>query len=256
MTRSERDYELEELLRRARALYHEPGEPPREEMWRAIAAGLAEARTQDVPVREGLAPDGSALERSLPKGAADGPPARVVALADARRRRAAQPRPRPAWWGAAAAAVLVLGIGIGRMSAPAADGASDVATVLEPEPAEAASELGFAAREHLGRTESLLTVVRADARDGHIDPEVGAWARGLLSQTRLLMDARRDADPAVQRLLEDLELVLVQIAAVGGVSSPDGARAGTELELALQSLEEGEVLSRLHAAIPFGMAGT
>ena len=255
MTSSERDHELEELLRRARALYHEPGEPPREEMWRAIAAGLAEARAQGVPVREGLAPDGSALERSLPEGAADGRPARVVALADARRRRA-RPEPRLVWWGAAAAAVLVLGIGIGRMSAPAADGASDVATVVEPEPAEAASELGFAAREHLGRTESLLTVVRADARDGRIDPEVGAWARGLLSQTRLLMDARRDADPAVQRLLEDLELVLVQIAAVGGASSPDGARAGTELELALQSLEEGEVLSRLHAAIPFGMAGT
>jgi hypothetical protein len=151
--------------------------------------------------------------------------------------------------------VLVLGFGIGRMSAPAVNGTSAPVAVAESEP-DVSGELGFAARDHLGRTESLLTQVRADARDGRIDPALGTWARGLLSETRLLMDTRGNADPEVRRLLEDLELLLVQIAGASRAGPSDEARATTELELALRSLDEGGVMSRLHAVVPFGLSGT
>jgi hypothetical protein len=141
------------------------------------------------------------------------------------------------------------------MSAPAVNGTSAPVAVAESEP-DVSGELGFAARDHLGRTESLLTQVRADARDGRIDPALGTWARGLLSQTRLLMDTRGNGDPEVRRLLEDLELLLVQIAGASRAGPSDEARATTELELALRSLDEGGVMSRLHAVVPFGLSGT
>jgi hypothetical protein len=245
------DQNIEAVLRQARALYHEPRETPREEMWRVIAAGLAAGP------RTGESEPGGASERGIPGAPAAGIRAgsgQLVDLAAARRRRVVR-GPRPLWWAAAAAAVLVLGIGIGRMSAPAVNGTSAPVAVAESEP-DVGGELGFAAREHLGRTESLLTQVRADARDGRIDPALGTWARGLLSQTRLLMDTRGNADPEVRRLLEDLELLLVQIAGASRAGPSDEARATTELELALRSLDEGGVMSRLHAVVPFGLSGT
>jgi hypothetical protein len=70
------------------------------------------------------------------------------------------------------------------------------------------------------------------------------------------MDTRGNGDPEVRRLLEDLELLLVQIAGASRAGPSDEARATTELELALRSLDEGGVMSRLHAVVPFGLSGT
>lgn len=113
----------------------------------------------------------------------------------------------------------------------------------------------LAAREHFGRTESLLTMVRADARAGRVDPATTAGAAGLLSQTRLLLDAQGDSDLGVTDLLLDVELLLIQIVGVSETGSMDEARARTELELALRSLDEGEVLPRIQAVLPAGMEG-
>jgi len=44
-----------------------------------------------------------------------------------------------------------------------------------------------------------------------MDAQLGAWARQLLSNTRLLLDSPVANDPQRRPLLEDLELVLVQI---------------------------------------------
>ncbi len=100
--------------------------------------------------------------------------------------------------------------------------------------------------------------MRADARDGRVDPAMGEWARVLLSQTRLLLDSPNTTDPAMRDLLGDLELVLVQVVRVTEVEGVDQGRARSEMNLALQGLEERDVLPRIQAVVPAGpgLAGT
>ena len=216
------DEERDPMIDGVRGHYHAPPETPKEEMWEAIQARIRTHEGTDA--------------------------AEIVDLGHARRARAWR---KHGWIPLAAAALLVVGIGIGRVSAP----------VPLPPPAIPGTPpptigLDVAAREHLGRSESLLTMVRADARDGRIDPSAAAWARGLLTETRLLIDARAGSDPTMDGLLEDLELVLIQIVGVAEAGSGDDARTRTELELAISSLEAGEVLPRIRAALPPGLAGT
>jgi hypothetical protein len=171
-------------------------------------------------------------------------------LEAARRRRRTWVGPR-SW--AAAAAVLIIGIALGRATAPGGPSAAVQPVVEEgtggvrPTPAA----LDFAALEHLGRSESLLTMVRADARSGRLDPAVAPWARSLLSQTRLLLDANGGADATLDELLGELELVLIQI--VGVAEAGDEARMRTELDLTVGGMDEREVLARIRAAMPVGM---
>jgi hypothetical protein len=56
-------------------------------------------------------------------------------------------------------------------------------------------------------------------------------------------------------LLEDLELVLIQIVGVAEAGSGDDGQRRTELDLAMNSLDAGEVLPRIRAALPSGLAG-
>jgi hypothetical protein len=217
---------IDEFVGRLRDAYHVPPETPREEIWAGIEARLADGSRDVIAIERGL------------------------------RLRAVSTR-KIMGWAAAAAAVLVLGVGIGRMTAPV-----PVTTPLPQETASAADAdtdlLRLAALEHLGRTEFLLTLVRADARSGRVDPEVGAWAASLLSQTRLLLDRPGAVDPPMQRLLEDLEFVLMQIVGVSDAEGSDEARARSELTLTLEGMEEREVLHRIQAVIPVGtgVAGT
>lgn len=204
---------MDDLTRLLREEYNPPPPAPREEMWAAIQAGL---RSHGAP---------------------------PVSLEDARRRRA--PRPwRQVGWAAAAAAVLGLGVSIGRVTAPAGPPVAEAPT----EEGAAASLVRLAAAEHLGRTEELLRMVRADGRGGRLDPAMGAWARGLLTQTRLLLDRTEGEDPTMRELLEDLELVLVQIVAVA--DGGDEERVRSELALALDGIEQREVLPRIEAVLP------
>lgn len=216
---------MDEMLEQLREGYNAPPETPRDEMWQAIEARMAEEAGEAAPG--------------------------VVSLTEARRRR----RPRwymPAAWTAAAAAVLVMGVGIGRMTAP---GTSPMASAPKGEARMGA--LAVAAAEHLGRTESLLTLVRAEARGGRLDPVVQPWAESLLAETRLLLDTPDGVNREMRALLEDLELILVQIVGVTETEATDGARAGVELDLALRGLEDNEVLPRIQAALPaVTLAGT
>ena len=211
----------DELLKSLRDGYNAPPETPREEMWEAIEARLGSSEPG------------------------------VISLEDARSRQRPQGRPRPrglVGWAAAAAAVLVVGVGIGRVTAPVPVPVPEVAT---RQPANQAV-LRAAAVEHLVRTESLLTLVRADARAGRLEPALATWSRTLLSQTRLLMDAETGADPAMTELLEDLELVLIQIVGAANAPEADSARVREEMTLALNGLNEREVLTRIQAVIPAG----
>jgi hypothetical protein len=226
--------EMDAILEQVKSAYNPPPETPREEMW-AVIQGALEPRTRSDQAAE---PD-------------PGGDTRVLSFEAERARR----RPafhRTAGWAVAAAALLVLGVGIGRMSAPTPAGEPGMAETPDP------TAMRLAAAEHLGQTESLLTLVKLDARTGHLDPQVGPWARTLLAQTRLLLDASGDRDPAMRQLLEDLELVLVQIVGVGDAGPHNAARARSELNLAVQGLDDRDVLPRIQALVPpgSGLSGT
>jgi hypothetical protein len=89
-------------------------------------------------------------------------------------------------------------------------------------------------------------MVKSDARSGPLDADVGRWARGLLTETRMFLDAPDPGDPALRNLMEDLELVLVQIVGVAG-SKDEGGRARTELDLTLDGMEKKKIMARIQA---------
>lgn len=218
------DGRMDPALEALREEYNPPPEVPREAMWTVIRAGLP----------------------GQPDAEAD-----VLSL-DAARRRTQAPR-RSMGWAVAAAAVLVLGIGIGRMTAPA----GPAANVAESATSADAAVLRVAVVEHFDRSESFLALVRAEARAGALDPEMAAWARGLLSETRLFLDVSdRSEDPTVVDLMEDLELVLAQIVGVSEGGTVNAERVRTELDLALRGLEDREVMTRIQAVSGPTLAGT
>jgi hypothetical protein len=99
-----------------------------------------------------------------------------------------------------------------------------------------------ATRAHLSRSESFLTGVRVDLASGSADAEFEAWARSLLSRTRLLLASPAGRDPETRRLLEDLELMLAQVVMTAATSDP------AEVRLLGEGLEDGDLLQRLRTS--------
>ncbi|MEO5589381.1 MAG: hypothetical protein ABIS03_07325, partial [Gemmatimonadaceae bacterium] len=97
---------------------------------------------------------------------------------------------------------------------------------------------------HLADAEALLTSFSLASRDATMNAQFSEWARGLLSNTRLLLDSPAGDDPRRARLLQDLELVLAQMAQL----SPGAS--GLDRELVNGSIEQGQVMARLRTAIP------
>lgn len=205
------DDPLDEPLGAAAREYHRPPDPPREAMWREIE----HARRLD---------------------------------------RARRPAPRrwiPWAAAAAAAAVLAVGIGIGRLSQGGP----------EPTPVAAASDWSASPRvnetayrlatvEHLGQSEAFLTLFRTSVRNGSQERLASATARELLATNRLLLDSPAGQDRRMRLLLQDLELVLAEIAQL----TPE-ATAG-DRELIREGIERGGVLSRLRTVVPAGTTST
>lgn len=168
---------------------------------------------------------------------------------EAGRRRRTAPRIfilQPAWrWGLSMAAVLLVGVAIGLWLHPEPQGgvpASGLATRSD-------LAYGVAAVQYLNRTETLLTGFRADARAGRVDTLFIDQARELLTSTRLLLQCPAGQDPHLKPLLEDLELVLAQIALL-----PGGRRDTLDVDLITQGMDQQSVLTRLRTAIPAGPA--
>jgi hypothetical protein len=203
----------DERLRELARDYHRPpsGGAPREELWARIAAERARRR--------------AAL--------------RVLPL-----------RPRIIS-GLAAAAVLILGIALGRLTAPrGGGGAGSLASQLADSGGGGGAGVAYqvAAAQYLTRTEGLLATFRAETRAGLPDAQFAAQARDLLTTTRLMLDSPAARDPHLRTLLEDLEVVLAQIAQL----SP--GRNRDDVDLINQGIDQRSVLLRLQTAVPAGPA--
>ena len=102
----------------------------------------------------------------------------------------------------------------------------------------------MAAAQHLTAAEAMLTAFKGDLSQGRMDAEMASWGKDLLSNTRLLLDSPAARDPARRKLLQDLELVLVQIVQLSpGTSARDR-------DLIKGALTDDQVLTRLRTAIP------
>jgi hypothetical protein len=108
--------------------------------------------------------------------------------------------------------------------------------------------------EHMARTEVLLTSFRAQSRNGAhdapADAQFASLAKELLKNTRLLLATRTSDDPTLTRLLEDLELVLMQISQY----TAEGRRG--DLDAINQSLDRRNVLPKLRSTIPAGASAS
>ncbi len=142
-------------------------------------------------------------------------------------------------WGVGIAAVLALGVAVGRWSATssgrAVTGERTSAFVYQ-----------LAAAQYLSRTEALLTGFRTEIRGGAPTAQFSVQARDLLCTTRLMLDSPAAGDVRLKSLLEDLELVLAQIAQLP--SSGDRE----DVQSINQGLDQRSVLLRLRTANPAG----
>lgn len=158
------------------------------------------------------------------------------------------PRRATPWlrWVTAAAAMLALGIGIGWQAARLRS--ANVPALATGEAGRQVLGGDMAANQYLGRTEALITDFVIGARQGASERFVSTTARDLLTTNRLLQDSPAAQDPQMKALLQDLELVLAQIARV---SAEHGQK---EVNLIIQGLNQSGVMVRLRAAIPAGPA--
>ena len=143
-------------------------------------------------------------------------------------------------WGLAAAAVLLLGVAIGRSTAP-----------TTPALSVARADLPYrvAAAQYLTRTEALLTGFRTDSRPGAADSQFVAQARDLLLTTRLMLDSPVARSASMRALLEDLEVVLAQIATLPSSQNTE------DVKLINEGIEQRSVLLRLRTSVPAGTQG-
>jgi hypothetical protein len=210
------DDRFDDLLRDAAREYNEPPETPREEMWARIVA-----------------------ERKSEKSDDSG----VIPLRPFRRFR-------PLALAASIAALLAIGIGLGRLSAPAPQQATAPVAVTTDAPRVNSAAYRLATTEHLSQSEAFLTLFRASVRRPGNEQLASATARQLLATNRLLLDSPAASDARMRLLLQDLELVLAEIAQL----SPQPR--SRDLELITEGLEQGGVLSRLRTAVPAGASST
>ena len=223
------DDRFDDQLRQAAHDYNAPPETPRDLMWARIVAareaGQADSRID---------------------GQVDDTIDRLV--------RPIRPSNRPAvrllGWPVGIAALLALGIGLGRMTAPAPESPAPTTVVTDAAPRGGEVAYRLAATEHLSQSETFLTLFRASVRQGGNEQLASSTARQLLATNRLLLDSPAATDNRTRLLLQDLELVLAQIAQLSGrPSSPD-------LDFITNGLDDSGVMSRLRTAVPSGTSAT
>jgi len=278
---------FDEYLRHLARGYNEPPETPREELWAAITAARRASRPDPRPgryawlgrlgalaamlalglgigrfvAREGGAPSG-AVQRGpvAERPAADtpaqpasplgdsphGPPpalTRMVVLEqgndDPAHGERAEVRDGPRF------AAEVRARPPARTAPRVAEGARGVWQSGEEQEPNAVYTL--VATQTLVQGEALLTTFRTARDPAELDPAVGAWARDVLFATSLLLDSPAGDEPVLRGLLEDLELVLLQIARLSGSPADSAERAWIH-----ETLRQRDMLPRLRTVVPAG----
>jgi hypothetical protein len=220
------DDRFDDLLRDAAREYNEPPDIPREAMWERIVAARRDS------------------EKS---GTAETEQTRVIPF----RSHPVLRSIRPLGWAAGIAAVLALGIGLGRLSAPATPTAPVQPVAVQPGPRVNTAAYELATTEYLSQSEAFLTLFRASLRQNAGNEKLAAaTARQLLATNRLLLDSPAADDSKTKLLLQDLELVLAQIAQL----SPESR--SRDLDLITEGLERAAVMTRLRTAVPSGPSTT
>lgn len=135
----------------------------------------------------------------------------------------------------ALAATLAVGFGLGRFSAPAPDAQLPAFTVAAdasvPEP------LRRTTSRYLDDAALLLASLPEESTS---DSAFSQQASTLLNRTRLLLDSPTTAsNPQLRDLLEDLELVLAQVARLRAAASAE------DLSFIASALNERDVVPRL-----------
>lgn len=223
------DDRFDDQLRDAAREYNFPPDTPREEMWARIVAARAEKAERKEAEGKEMVEAKAAQVRILPF--------RSVRRLSFR-------------FAAGIAALIALGIGLGRLSVPRPEPAAPPAIASEVAPRGGDMAYHVVTTEHLGQSEAFLTLFRAWVRRGGNEQIASATARQLLATNRLLLDSPAAKDDRTRLLLQDLELVLAQIAQLSPrPSSPD-------LDLITEGLEDGGVMSRLRTAVPSGTSTT
>ena len=203
------DDELDPALAELARGYRPAPPPPREELWQRITVA------QSTPVTPLRAPWRRALPFLVPS---------------------------------AAAAVALLAFGLGRWSVT--PGLPPAASTDTTHPGRAGVPVPTMAErvnagDHLSRVEVFLTGFRADARSGRPDSIAPEEARRLLAATRILLDSPGGKDVRIQPLLEDLELVLAEIAQLP-------TESGENLDLITTGLDRRGTIAQLRSAVPTG----
>jgi hypothetical protein len=149
--------------------------------------------------------------------------------------------------GIAAAAALVVGALGGRYTARAAivpppantvTGISGVrvsATIPGDPNQQAMGEL-------LGRTAVLLAALPGDTAASGLNPELSREGARLLTTTRLLLDSPAGSDARLRNLLQDLELVLAQVARL------EPKHRENDIQFIQTALDEHDIVPRLRSA--------
>ncbi|MFN8572108.1 MAG: hypothetical protein U0132_08630 [Gemmatimonadaceae bacterium] len=145
---------------------------------------------------------------------------------------------RSLWLGVfAAAACLVIGFELGQrrpiaVAQPAATMAAAVRDSLDAPYDHAATTL-------LGETAVLLRALPASRTNVVASERFASQATELLGTTRLLLDSPAATDPRLRELLQDLELVLAQVASL------HNGKNQTDIELIRQALSERDIVPRI-----------
>jgi len=211
------DDKFDDFLRRAAKDYNAPVPPPADAIWSRIEGDVAKA------IR----------------------PAQIK-----------QFRQRRTWIliSTGIAATLMLGVAVGRWTVGPVQIIDTPVAVHQATTADdstrSAAHAEAVTLAHLADAEVFLTVVRSDLKAGRTDAERAARSRELLVRTRLLLGASADRSPAVEQLLEDLELLLAEIAAL------PKSRPSMDLRLLDETMREGNVLPRIRATLPAQSVGT
>jgi hypothetical protein len=157
-------------------------------------------------------------------------------------------RPLTLFIGAAIAASLVIGVAVGRWTTRQVPvpPLTAAATTIDSSANRHARAITF---EHLAEAEVFLTGVRSELKAGVPDAERAERSRDLLVRTRVLLGASQKRSPEVARLLEDLELLLAEIAAL------PAERSSLDQKLLDESMRDGNIIPRIRATLPARSAG-